>query len=97
MTGPEAIIIVQNRWMKKMKEMGAVTPQEAIPPEWIRGSGSWMFRRMSRQGVFVTTPGGKIYLDEQAAARFKIKRRNQILTGIAIALGLVGLLLLLLP
>jgi hypothetical protein len=97
MTGPEAIIIIQNRWMKKMKKMGALTPQDAIPAERIRGSGSWMFRRMSRQGVFVTTPDGKIYLDDQAAGRFKTRQRYQILMGIVIALCLVGILLVLLP
>ncbi len=82
MNGAEVIIIRQNRWMRQFRGLGALSPAAAVEPDSINGSGSWLFGRMVKKGVFVSTPEGKLYMNEAAAGAFKRWRRWSVLLGI---------------
>lgn len=94
MSGAEVVILIQNRLMKRVKDLGALSAVTAVPAERIKGSGSRMFKRMMARGVFVATPDGKLYLDEAAAAGFRRLRRRRILLVFLAGLALVLLVLI---
>jgi len=93
MNGAEVIIIRQNRWIRQFWKLGAVSPATAVEPDSIKGSGSWLFGRMVKKGVFVSTSGGKLYMDEVAAGAFKRWRRWRVFWGVLIILVTVILFL----
>ena len=70
-----AIILQQNRLMRRFADAGATNPATAKVPEDIGCRQSWVFRRLVSRGVFVPVGDGRFYMDVEAADEFKHRRR----------------------
>ena len=81
-----AVVLKQNRIMRRFAEAGATSPATAMTPEEIGCRQGWIFRHMEAKGVFVSVGEGRFYLDELAAESFRRRRRNRVLI---IALGAI--------
>jgi hypothetical protein len=81
-----AIILRQNRLMRRFRAAGATNPAAARVPRDIGCRAGWLFRRMAARGVFVPTLDGRFYLDENAAQSFVARRRARIGAVVAVLL-----------
>jgi hypothetical protein len=90
--GGEYVVIVQNKYMRVFRKVGAVDRGRArtLADLGLRETG--IFRRMADRGVFVEAGNGAYYMDENAAAEFVAARRKRAF----IAFALVVLVMLLL-
>jgi hypothetical protein len=84
-----AIIIKQNRLMRRFAEANATSPTTARTPEDIGCRQRWIFRRMVARGVFVPVENGKFYMDGDAANRFKQIRLVRLLVTLGVAVVVV--------
>ena len=81
-----AIILKQNRLMRRFRAAGATDPATARRPADVGCRSGWIFRRMAARGVFVPVGDDKYYLDEDAAQTFVSQRRTRVLLVVAVAL-----------
>ena len=88
------VILKQNQLMRRFAEAGATTPATAKVPEDIRCRQNWIFRRMVARGVFVPVGNGRFYMDEDAAAEFKRRRRARLLWMLALVAVAMALFLI---
>ena len=90
------IIRLQNRFMRRFREAGAITQDRAIPISAIGMHRSWVFDRMVRRGVFVHVGDDRYFMEEPQAATFVVLRRRRMLIWLLVvmlavfALTLVG-------
>ena len=80
-----AVIMHQNRLIRRFQEAEATRPKSAKSLMDIGCRNSWVFRRMVAKGVFVETRDGRYYMDEGAARLFVAARRRRMLTFLAVA------------
>ena len=83
-----AIILHQNKLMRRFRQAGATSAAEARRLEELPCRNSWIFRRLVSRGVFVETKPGRYYMDEQSAAEFVRQRRSRMLWVLAIVIVL---------
>jgi len=93
MSGAAIIIIRQNRWMRRFEELGALSPDTAVPPGEIGRTYSWLFQRMVSKGVFLATPDGKLFMDIHKAEQFRSARRTRALVLLVVAVMIAVLIL----
>ncbi len=84
-----AIILQQNRLMRRFADAGATNPATAKVPEDIGCRRSWVFRRMVSRGVFAPVGDGRFFLDVEAADEFRRRRRRTALIFIGVVLLLL--------
>ncbi len=93
--GAAAVIVRrQDRWMKRFRELDAISPENAVPAEEIASSDSWVFNRMVSKGVFKPTADGKFYMDEVMAGQFRKIRRTKIAAFVLVGLTIYVLVLI---
>ncbi len=80
-----------NRLLRRFREMGAVTPENAVTLPVLGEARNWIFDSMSRRGVIVMVTGDRYYLDERAAAADQRRREKRAV------LLFVGIFIILLP
>ena len=85
-----AILMKQNRIIRRFTELRAVSPDTAVSLEATGYRQSWIFRRLMARGVIVETKDG-YYLDEPAAEQFITNRRTRmlIITGVLCVIALL--------
>ena len=90
MSAAAVIVMKQNRIIRRLRDLGAVSPETAVPLEQLRYGQSWIFRRLMARGVIVETKAG-YYLDEAAAERFIANRwaRMLIITAVLLVIALL--------
>lgn len=88
------IILKQNQLMRRFAAAEATAPTTAKVPEDIGCRQSWIFRRMVSRGVFVPVGDGRFYMDEDAAAEFKRRRRARLLWMLALVAVAMALFLI---
>ena len=86
-----AVIMHQNRLMRRFQDAEATGPKSAKPLMDIGCRKSWVFRRMVAKGVFVETRDGRYYMDEGAARLFVAARRRRLLTFVVVAVVICAL------
>ncbi len=89
-----AIILWQNKMMRRFSESGAVDPDSAQSIASIGVRNSWIFRRMAARGVFQSTTDGRYYMDRLRAADFVRLRRKRILTISAVIVVLFAVVMI---
>jgi len=72
-----AVVVYQNRLMRRFQDAKATDPRSATTLAEIGCRNSWIFRRMAARGVFIETDDGRFYMNEDAARRF-VKRRWRV-------------------
>lgn len=87
MSAAAAIMIRRKRLIRRFREAGAVSPENAVVPESVHARQSWVFRQMADAGVFLATTDGRYFLDEQAAAEFMHQKRMRGLVFAAVVLS----------
>lgn len=94
MNAAAVIVLRRKKLIRRFKELGATSPDRAIPFAEIGMRRSWIFDHMIDHGVFVAAGQDRFYLREQAAQVFMKKRRRRalIVTGVLLLLFLVVLL-----
>jgi hypothetical protein len=80
--------------MQRFADAGAISPKMAVMPEDIGCRQRWIFRGMVSRGVFVSIGDGRFYMDVEAAAEFKRRRRTRAIVFIAVALLVLAFWLL---
>lgn len=88
------IVVVQNKLMRRFRQVGATSPASACAPEDIGCRNSWIFRRLAARRVFVEAKPGRYYIDEMAADEFVRMRRARMLWILAVLLALCALMVL---
>ena len=89
-----AVVVAQNKLMRRFREAGATSPPSARAPEDVGCRNSWIFRRLVARRVFVEAKPGRYYIDEMAADEFVRLRRARMLWALAVVLALCGLMAL---
>jgi len=85
-----AVVMHQNRLMRRFLDAGATNPKSAVALADIGCRDSWVFRRMVARGVFVETGDGCYYMDEDLARRFVEARRRRIWTFLVVTVAICG-------
>ena len=83
-----AIIIRQNRLMRRFREAGATSPPSAQALAMIGVRDSWIFRRMAARRVFLPTEDGRYYMDQARADEYVRQRRVRLWTIVAFLVAL---------
>jgi len=89
------VIRKQNKYMDIFNQLGATDPMHAILPEEYHIRTSFLFYRMCDRGIFISCGNGKYYIDNQAAALFKIERRQKAMLFLVATFFLVVIVMLL--
>ncbi len=86
-----AILLAQNGYVRRFRDAGATSPDNAKTLEEIGCRDSWLFGRMIANGVFVQAGKGTYYMDEAIAEEFLRNRRNRVfvLAGVLLAAFLI--------
>ena len=87
-----AVVVYQNRLMRRFQDAKATNPKSAKSLAEIGCRKSWVFRRMAARGVFVETEDGRFYIDEDAARRFVKRRWRVALIFLAVVIVLFAIL-----
>jgi hypothetical protein len=72
-----AVVVMQNRYLRRFGEAGATDPARAVTLEELGCRSSFVFKRMVALGVFVPIDDNRYYMDQSAANAF-IRRRRRI-------------------
>ena len=88
------IIHRRKRFIRRFRELGAISPDRAIPFAEAGLRRSWIFDQMVSRGVFVTVGPEHFYMNEEAAAAFLVAQRKRALVAAAILLVLFLIYLL---
>lgn len=83
------VMIKQNQLMRRFTQADAISPHSAKSLEAIRVRDGFIFRRMTKRGVFVKTEAGTYYMDLEAATAFRAVRMK-----IVFAMLVIGALIL---
>ena len=88
-----AILLAQNRYVRRFRDAGATSPANAKTLDEIGCRDSWLFGRMMANGVFSRTGKGTYYMNEAVAEEFLRNRRNRVLvvTGVLLVVFLIWL------
>jgi len=88
-----AVLLAQNRYVRRFRDAGATSPANAKTLDEIGCRDSWLFGRMTANGVFVRTGKGTYYMNEAVAEEYLRNRRNRVLvaTGILLVAFLIWL------
>lgn len=89
-----AVVMMQNRLMRRFEEAGATDAAHAVTLDELGCRASFVFRRMAAAQVFVPVEDDRFYMEAEAAAEFLRRRRRIAL--FFVALGILGLVVLLL-
>jgi hypothetical protein len=89
------VIAKQNRYMRRLRDADAVTPDRAVALADIGAGDSVVFRRLVKRGVIVDAGGGRFYLDRERADAFIERRRQFVVWMIVVALIALAIALLL--
>jgi len=92
MSAAAVIIIRRKRLARRFREGGATDAEHAVTLAALGERPSWIFTQMVRHGVFVAAPGGRYYMDEQAAVAFFRRQQVRALTITAVLVLLFLLL-----
>ena len=86
-------MLAQNRYVRKFRDAGATNPANAKTLDEMGCRHSWLFGRMSANGVFVRTAKGTYWMNEAVAEEYLRNRRNRALvaTGILLVAFLIWL------
>ena len=84
MSAAAVIAIRRKRLIRRFREAGATDPDHPVAFESLGERHSWIFDQMVDAGVFILTSDGRYFMDEQAAAEFRHRKRMQALIGCGI-------------
>jgi hypothetical protein len=85
------MILCQNKLIRQFREAGAVSPESAMTPTSIGCGRGWIFRRMVAQGVFVSQPENRYYMDERVLPGFyEARRKHMVFGGIVLVVVLAA-------
>jgi len=93
MSTTAVIVASTRRIIRAFRRVEATSPGTAKTLEEIGCRRNLSFRKLERRGVLVEVPGGRYYLDEDAAEEFATYRRTIFLLSLAVALVVFGVLL----
>ena len=89
------IVMRQNRYMARFAEAGATDAAHAVTLEALGCRESWIFRRMTRRGVFVHSGDGRFYMDVPASREFVHRRARMMIALLVIGNIILAVLLIL--
>ncbi|MCE5229578.1 hypothetical protein LLG95_08285 [bacterium] len=67
------------RNIRRFREAGALSPDQAISLEQAGVRDFWLFRRMLAYGVYIEQSPGRYWMDEQMAEEYRHERRMRAL------------------
>jgi hypothetical protein len=79
MSAGAIIAIRRKRLVRRFREAGATDLEHAVTLEALGERPSWIFEQMTRNGAFLSAPGGRFYMDERVAVEFLRDRRKRAL------------------
>ena len=86
MSAAAVIFLRRKRFIRRFREQGATSPDQAIPFADVGMRRSWIFDQMVSRGVFVSVGNERYYMNEQAAEEFLDAQRRRALVITAIML-----------
>ncbi|HNU50225.1 MAG TPA: hypothetical protein PKJ98_04825 [Verrucomicrobiota bacterium] len=78
MSAAAVIILRRKKFVRRFKELGATSPERAVPFAEVGMRRSWVFDRMISRGVFVATGDDRFYVNEEAADAFLAAQRRRV-------------------
>src|SRR5207247_1957264 len=83
------IVGTDRRIVRRLRELNALSPEEATAlPTW-RLLSRWRARRLMGRGALVPVPPDRVYLNEEAWRAYRMSRRRRILIVLAILIPFV--------
>ena len=83
------IVGTDRRIVRRLRELNALSPEEATAlPTW-RLLSRWRARRLMGRGALVPVPPDRVYLNEEAWRAYRMSRRRRILIVLAILIPVV--------